>query len=193
MYKLIKKIQEKRKFENNFSKPKKINNYNHKDKLLKNSYINGDIINNLKLGKNLIPFIEQNIHLYKQSEQKILKNSSSSNSDITKKNNELLNSLNNDSIKRENSFRKSAIVSNTHYDLLNNPNRDSLKQINYNEIENYKAIKLLYTQKKINNKNKNYNNNNINIKNHFENINLNDEISFTDPKKNNDENKTKKL
>ena len=192
MYKLIKKIQEKRKFENNFSKPKKINNYNNKDKLLKNSFINGDIINNLKLGKTLKPFIEQNIHLYKQNEKKILKNSSSSNSDIIKKNNEILNSLNNDSIKRENSFRKSAIVSYTNYELLNNPNRDSLKQINYNEIENYKAIKLLYTQKKINNKNKNYNNNNINIKNHFENINLNDEISFTDPKKNNDENKSKK-
>ena len=191
MYKLIKKIQEKRKFENNFSKPQKIKNYNHKDKFLKNSYIKGAPLNNLKLGKNFIPIFEQNIHLYRKSEQKILKNSSS-NSDISRKNNELLNSLNNDSIKRENSFRKSAIVSNTHYDLLNNPNQNSLKQINYNKIENYKVLKLLHTQKKINNNKNNIYNNNINIKNHFQNINLNNEYSFTDPKNNHVENKTKK-
>ena len=189
MYKLIKRIQEKRKFENNFSKPQKIKSYNHKDKILKNSYINGDILNNLKLGKNLIPFFEQNIHLYKQSEQKILKNSSSSNLDITRKNNDLLNSVNNDSIKRDNSFRKSAIVYNTHYDLLNYPNQKSIKQINCNKIDNYKVLKLLHTQKK-NNKNNIYNN--INIKNHFQNINLDNEHSFTEPKNNNVDNKTKK-
>ena len=102
---LTKKIQKKRKNEN-YSNPKLFSNNITKDKMFKNSYLSGDLSNNI-----MCLFDKNNI--YKKKEKKFLKNSSS-NSELRRRN----DIINHENLKKDNSFKRN---------ILNNKNIIKIK------------------------------------------------------------------
>ena len=172
---LTKKIQKKRKNEN-YSNPKLFSNNITKDKMFKNSYLSGDLSNNI-----MCLFDHNNI--YKKKEKKFLRNSSS-NSELRRRN----DIINHENLKKDNSFKRNILNNNNSTNDLFNNIKD-LKKGNVNYIKEENTVKFFFPNHKNNNKcNYIHLNNiksniiqNIDNNNHFNKINFPKKFYEKDP------------